>query len=1002
MNKLFTKILFMFMLVAGVSLQALAQSQVSGTVKDQSGAGIPGINVLEKGTTNGTVTDGNGKFSLSVKSGAVLMFSAVGYKAQEVEVGARTSFDISLEEDVALLQDVVVVGYGEQDKRDVTGSVTTITSKDFNAGVISSPEQLIQGRAAGVQITSASGEPGGAVNIRIRGTSSVRAGNNPLYVVDGVPLSGNETQAGGQDFGLGSSAARNPLNFLNANDIASIDVLKDASATAIYGSRGANGVVMITTKKGTQGKGVLDYSYGLSLSTITKKYDVLGRDAYLDAYEDFNGPTARQNQDGGANTDWQNEIFRTAITQNHNLSFGGGDQSTNYLFSLGYLDQEGIIEESAMKRFSVRFNGSKKFMNDKLTIGTQLSITDTRDDNVPVTQNSGFEGDLIANAIKLNPTLPVFDVRDVDGDNNRTEFTQISGSEVNPVALLALSKDFTNTIRALGNLSVEYQIIEGLSFKTVIGLDRSFSTRKSATSRDLRTNATFNKGRLFLNENQVDNRLWENYFTYKKTFGKVDLNALLGYSYQSFGNSFSNIEMTNFRTSDLDLMINNYASVDVRAANSIVPTNSGNTKDELQSYYTRVNLGISDKYLFTATVRIDGSTRFGGNNKYGVFPAFAFKWRAIDESFVPKIFSDLSMRLGYGITGNQEIQYFLYGARERYQDWDINNEGNLAGGGIDQVTFPNEELQWEQTIQYSAGIDFGFWNNRITGSLDYYNKSTDKLLAFIINAQPATTPFTYRNVDADIINSGVELSLNVIAIDKTDFRWSVGGNMAYNRNLVKKIEGLFDTGGINGQGLTGAFAQRIAAGQPLYAYFLRSFGGFDSNGISIYPDGDRQQFVGKSPLPKVVMGLSNDLRYKNFDMNIFFSGQFGQYIYSNTENAFFTAGALAGGRNVTTKVVGNGESALNSPDVSTRFLQRGDFVRLQNVTLGYNVNLNNKMISSLRFFINGQNLFVITKYDGQDPEVNTNKQINNIPSAGIDYTAYPRARTFTVGLNARF
>lgn len=1007
MKKFFTS-LFTIMLISGMAFSAMAQT-ISGTVTDSNdGSGLPGVSILEKGTTNGTVTDGNGKFSLTLKNaGSTLIVSSVGYKAQEVAVGAQTTFTFSLEEDVALLADVVVVGYGEVEKKDVTGSISSVSAKDFNAGVISSPEQLIQGRAAGVQITQTSGEPGAAVNIRIRGTSSVRAGNNPLYVVDGVPLAGNDTQAGGSDFGLGSSAPRNPLNFLNPNDIASIDILKDASATAIYGSRGANGVVLITTKKGTQGKGSLNYDYAVSLSNITKKYDVLGREAYLDAYESFNGSVARQNQDGGANTDWQDEIFRTGVTQSHNLSFGGGDKTTNYLFSLGYLDQEGVIEESSLKRFSVRFNGTKKFIQDRLTIGVQLSIADTRDGNVPITQNSGFEGDLIANAIKLNPTLPIFDVNDVDDDGNTTEYTQISGSEVNPLALLALSKDFTNTIRALGNLSAEFQIMEGLSFKTVIGLDRSFSTRKAAFSRDLRTDAVFNRGRLYLNENQVDNRLWENYLTYKKTFGKVSLNALLGYSYQSFGNAFNNIEMTNFRTNDLDAMINNYASVNARGATgdrpSIVPTNSGNTKDELQSYYTRVVLGIQDKYLFTATVRIDGSTRFGGNNKYGVFPALAFKWRLIEEEFIPKnIFSDLNLRAGYGITGNQELGYFLYAQRERYGDWDINNGGDLAGGGLDQVSFANEDLQWEQTTQFNFGVDFGFWNNRVTGTIEYYNRSADKILAFIQNAQPSITPFSFRNVDANIVNSGVELALNVVAVDKGDFRWNIAANMAYNKNYVKELANIFDTGAINGQGLTGAFAQRIAQGQALYAYYLRPFGGFDANGVTIYPEGDAQQFVDKSPLPKVIMGLTNDFKYKNFDMNIFFSGQFGQYIYSNTENAFFTAGAIAGGRNVTTKVVGNGESLLNAPDVSTRFLQKGDFVRLQNVTLGYNWTLKDKMISSLRFYINGQNLFVITQYDGQDPEVSTNKQINGVPSAGIDYTAYPRARTFTMGLNVRF
>lgn len=995
MKKFFT-LFFTVLLAVGVAFSASAQS-ITGTVTDGASAtGLPGVTVLQKGTTNGTVTDMNGKYSITLQATGekTLIFSSVGYKAQEVAIGNQSTISITLEEDVAVLADIVVVGYGSQEKKDVTGAINTIKSEDFNAGVISSPEQLIQGRSAGVQIASSSGEPGAGVNIRIRGTSSVRSGNNPLFVVDGVPLAGDDTQSGGQDFGIGTSSARNPLNFLNPNDIASIDILKDASATAIYGSRGANGVVIITTKKGQAGKGTLDYSYALSASSITKKYDVLSAGAFLDAYEDLNGTTARNAIDGGANTDWQDEIFRTAITHSHNLTFGGSDATTNYLFSIGYLDQEGIVERSGLRRFTARFNGSKDFMDGRLKISTQLSIADTRDDNVPITDNAGFEGDLIANAIKFNPSQPV---RNPDGS-----FYQPSPSEINPVAMLALSKDFTNTVRALGNLAAEFRIVDGFSFKTVVGLDRSFSARSSAYSRDLNSPGVLNKGRLYNGQIEVNNQLWENYFTYKKTFGNVSLDALLGYSYQAFNSSTQFYEMTNFRTSDLDLMINNMSSIDASLPNSIVPTNSSRVKDELQSVYARVNVGISDKYIFTATVRTDGSTKFGPGNKYGVFPSFAFKWRVIDEDFVPDFFSDLNLRVGYGITGNQEIPHNVYQQRQRYNNWDINIGGDVAGGGLGNVAFANPDLKWETTSQFNVGVDYGFWNNRVTGSLDYYYKNTNDLLIQVTSAQPAATPFFWTNLDADVVNTGFELSLNVVAVDTDDFEWRVGGNMAYNKNEVRNFSGLINTGAINGQGLTGAFAQRIAQGQPLFSFFLREFGGFDANGNSLYPSGDVQQFVNASPLPDVVAGLSNDFKYKNFDMNIFFTGQFGQYVYSNTQNAFFTAGALASGRNVTTDVVGNGEGRTNAPDVSTRFLQRADFIRLQNITIGYNLNVESKMFSSFRFYINGQNLFVITPYEGQDPEVSTNKAIDGVPSAGIDYTPYPRARTFTLGVNARF
>ncbi len=975
-----------------------AQTAVNGTVTDaDSGDPLIGASVLVTGTTTGTVTDFEGNFTINLPANAEsLTISYTGYSTQVVEINGQTTFNVSLNSG-ELLGEVVVVGYGSVRKTDLTGAVTALSEEDFNAGVITSPEELIQGRAAGVQITQTSGEPGAGVNFRIRGTSSVRGNNNPLFVVDGVPLSGENTSADGNVSGLGNTSARNPLNFLNPNDIASIDVLKDASATAIYGSRGANGVVIITTKSGAGDRGALSYNFSVGFASLSRRYDLLNADEFLDAYTDFNGATAAALLDGGTETDWQDEIFRTGMTTNHSLSFGGGDSDGNYRFSVSYMDQEGIVEESGLQRLSARFNGTKKFINDRLTLSTQVTVSDIHDDNVPITTNSGFEGDLLGNILKANPTQPV---RRPDGT-----FNQLSNTEPNPVALLNLYEGFTNTLRMLGNVSADIKIAEGLNFKTVVGLDRSFSSRVDAQSRDLLAGTgVFGIGRLNLNDIQVDNDLWENYFTYTKDLGTVNFTGLLGYSYQRFERAGKAASYAQFRTSDLDIMINNLASANQSTSSvGAIGNNSFRTVDELQSYYTRLNFNVAEKYLFTATVRADGSTRFGGGNRYGVFPSAAFKWRLIEEDFVPAAFSDLGLRIGYGITGNQELPHNLYQTRQRYSDFRFNpGVDNIDGGNLSTVAFANPDLKWESTAQINAGIDFGFADNRISGSFDYYRKNTNDLLIQITSAQPAVTPFVWDNLDADIVNEGVELALNFVAVDKERFGWEVAFNAGYNNNVVQNFSGLINTGQISGQGLTGAFAQRIAEGQPLYAYFLREFGGYDSEGVSVYPNGDFQEFVGASPLPTLTGGLTNIFRFGNLDLNIFFSGQFGHSIYSNTANAFFTAGSLANGRNVTRDVVGNGEGNLNAPDVSTRFLEKGDFVRLQNVSLGYTVPVSGNVFSNLRFTVAAQNLFVLTGYSGQDPEVSISKPINGVPSIGIDYTAYPRARTVTIGVNASF
>ena len=972
-----------------IILSTLQQNQpektVTGKVTNKDGEPIPGVTVVVKGTVQGTITNMEGSYTIAkVAEDATLLFSFVGMIPQEMAVAGTNVINVEMEEEMIGIGEVVAIGYGTTTVKDATGAISSVSSDDFNKGMVASPEQLIQGRSAGVQITSGSGEPGSSININIRGTSSVRSGNNPLYVVDGVPLSGDNVSPEGANVSFGSSTAKNPLNFLNPDDIKDISILKDASATAIYGSRGANGVVIITTKSGKGAGSSIEYSSMIGISNITKKYDVLNREEYLSAVANLGSdPTLL---DAGKDTDWQDQIFRTGISQSHNISFGNSDESGNYRVSMGYFDQEGIIKESGMKRYTVRVNGNRNFFDDKLKLGSQLTVSSIDDMGVPIGNTPNHYGDLIASALYMNPTEPV-----MIGD----EYNQPSQERLNPAAMLAYSADNTSTFRALASLSAEYQISENLSFKTIYGYDISKSDRTYAYSPLLYANYIYENGKAGVSTISMNNSLWENFINYKKEFGNVRFTGLLGYSYQSYTSKTSSLNAGKFRFDDIDLMMNNIA-----AGESIVG-NSSYEKDELQSYFARVNFVANDKFLFTATMRADGSTKFGGNNKYGYFPSMALGYRLSEEDFIPEAFSNLKLRLGWGVTGNQEIPHNLYSQRKRYGSSSIDGSGNISTGSLGDVTFANPDLKWETTSQFNAGIDFGFVNNRVRGTLDVYQKKTTDLLLRLSSAQPAPQSFYWSNLDGNIYNSGVELSLTTDIVAKSDFDWSVTGNVSYNKNIVKDLFTNIETGGLDGQGLSGVTIQRITNDYPMYTYYIRVFEGFDADGIAIY-DGDNPQYTGDSPIPKVTAGLTSTIRYKNFDFNVYFNAQMGHKIYSNTANAFFYAGNLAIGKNVTKDIVGNGEAAINTADPSTRFLEDGSFVRLQDVTLGYTIPFKSSAISNVRLFVTGQNLFVITGYSGQDPEVNVNKDVGGVPSMGIDYTTYPRSRTILMGIKVKF
>jgi len=1014
----------------------LAQAQtVSGTVTDVNGP-LPGASVLVKGTTNGTQTDFDGNYTLSgIDGSSVLVFSYIGYTTQEITVNGQATINVTLQEDAQALDEVVIIGYGTTTVKDATGAVASVSSGDFNGGVISSPEQLIQGKTSGVQITQSSGEPGAGIEFRIRGTNSVRSNNNPLFVVDGVPLAGDDTSAQGQgSLGLGSSGAKNPLSFLNPTDIESISILKDASATAIYGSRGANGVVIITTKSGKAGgsEGKFEFSSNLSFSKPANEYTLLNREQFLAAVTQFGGVAA--DQDFGANTDWQDIVTRNATSHNQNLSWSKNYGKGHIRASFSHSDQYGVVEESSLERITGRANWIHRFLEDKLRLNVQTTVSRVNDESPPVSGSAGFNGDLLGAAYSANPTWPT----DVD--------FATGGGLLSPSNLLHVTQSTSFTNRFLANVSLEYDFIPGLTGKVTYGYDASESTRKSGISREVvgLSNSTSGNGRAAVNDINVANNLLEATLSYKKELGNTFLDVLVGFSYQDFGRDGRNIQGWGFNTSNLDRMgddLENSANAieatisgryqqygigtdqskifvnrffpDITTDNiSPVPidvrsifTDTFDFTDELQSFFGRINYSIADKYLFTGTIRADGSSRFAPDFQVGYFPSAAFAWKIHEENFMGDAFSTLKFRLNAGVTGNQDgLGHGNFVRRERYTGVDIGNDGEINVPGTQPVSFVNNDLKWETTLSYGAGLDFGFNNDRLSGTIDVYRKETTDLLLDIPAAQPSPQPFFFENLDATMLNQGVEFSIAYDFARSEDFGLNTSFNISYNENELQDFGGSIEAGTIRGQGLSLAFAQILAGDRPLFSYFLREFEGFDGNG---QPIGDIQTFVGEDALPDVVAGFSLNTSYKNWDLSTYFTGQFGFSVYNNTANAFFTAGSIANARNLTPNVLTSGEAGNAAAEVSTRFLEKGDFVRFQNATLGYNVPLSGRgALKSLRLSLTGQNLFLITDYSGLDPEVSVSPAgqdlLNGLPTAGIDLTAFPRPRTFTFGLNASF
>lgn len=959
--------------------RVLPDRDISGQVSDEDGNLLIGATVLVQGTTTGTTTDFEGNFTLSVPDDAVLEVSYIGYVPQLVTVGDQSRLSITLLEDLQQLEEVVVVGYGTAKVKDLTGSIARIGSDDFIKGVNVSPDQAIQGKVAGVNIVNNSGQPGGAVTFRIRGTTSVRTGQQPLFVVDGVPLDGRNTNPGASLNQLGSAPDSNPLSFLNPNDIASIDILKDASATAIYGSRGANGVVIVTTKKGLTGAPRVDVRLTTAISQMAASIDLMDAGQFREVIN-ARGFDA-QAYDGGADVDAFDEITRSALTQTASVSIGGGNNKATYRISGGLHDQQGIIKESGIKRYNGNFGGTFKMLNDAVKLDVNLIAASTSEEGAPIADNSNIFGSLIMNAIEWNPTVPFMD----NGDFVQERYNNVQGIPTNPLALLRYHRDQSTVTNVLASIGMTWDITDFLSYRLSYGTNRSVGRRNSDLSGDLFLNQVTDIGNASIS--QVDNT--SNTLTHtlnaNTDLGKLAVSALAGYEYQNykrFSTSMSGTNFTNFDVWGSDIM-GNVQDGNISVSSYRDPTN------ELQSYFTRLFLNFDEKYLFRVSLRADGSTKFGKNNQYGLFPALSAAWVLSEEAAFSGL-DNLKLRVGWGKTGNQEFP--AGAAQERYSY----GQGTLALANV-----ANPDLKWETSEVLNVGLDFSVLNSRLSGSVEYFDKNTYDLLFLLPTIQPAPSANFWFNLPATVNNSGLELTLNGILAYTNDFIWDVGINATWLKNELTGYDGVpVPTGEIKGNGLggSGAVSQVLADQQPLFAFYMPTFEGFDDSGVALYSD--ESSFAG-DPNPDFLLGLTSSLDYKNLSFRFSLNGAFGHQVYNNTANAILTTSNLVIGRNVSPEIGFSNENLGNSNKVSTRYVEDGDFIRLQNVALSYRFP-NVKNISALECFVAAQNLLVITDYSGFDPEVNTDRGFNGIPSFGIEYIPYPMARTFTLGLNMSF
>lgn len=969
-----------------VSSLTFAQSNVSGTVKDANGEPLIGVSVLEVGTQNGAVTDMYGNYKLNVKPGAKLKISYIGFTPQTVKAGSNSQ--IVLQEDNTALNEVVVVGYGTMRRKDVTSSITTVKAEDLNQGVFTDPGQMLQGKVPGL-VVSSTADPNGSPTITLRGASTLRTGAmSPYYVVDGIP---------GVD-----------ISIVSPEDIESIDVLRDATATAIYGSKAANGVIIITTKKGAEEKTNVSYNGYVAFDNILKKYDVCTADD-LRQYAKDNNITLK---DGGANTDWQDEVLRTGISHNHNVNISGGNGSTNYMISADLRKREGVIKMTGFDRFNVRSLVSTKTLKDHLTVSIGANMMYGKHFGVP----SGNEGASVLDA--MNYYSPTNAIKNADGT-----WTVGSGSKnYNPLALMEENKSETVWKRNQFVGKTALELWKGFVWSVNYSWSNYQSTYSAYNTRNSQLEGIGNKnGQATRNTYFGREQTFETYLNYDFKVGKSKWGLMGGYSWEEKKNNDGfGLSVEGYYNDDLGWYNMSYAQTILGVQNSV---QSGYLEKVRNiSFYGRVNYSFDSRYMLQATIRRDGSSVFGKNNRWGTFPSVSAAWNITEEKFMQNqhIFDNLKLRAGYGISGNA-MGFDVYSSYNTY-----GASGTFVYDGKTYRTYgatknANPDLKWESTGMLNIGLDFAFLKGRLNGTVEVYHKKTKDL---IWSYPVSTTQYIYGWMDANVgemTNKGIEFTLNAVPVRTKNFMWSTTLNLSHNKNTVDKMQNeTFHTtnltqgdpmvAGVSADGWT----QRIMEGEPIGTFYTYQYAGI-VNGRSEYyvldENGNRTGETTNNPSlkdrsitgcaqPKLNAGWNNTLTYKNWSLNAFITGVFGNDVYNSARAHYTAAQMFSDGKNVLKEFLSNPVGDASSSLPSDRYIEKGSYVRLQTLSLSYTFrNCFNDWIQNLTLYGTANNLFTITNYKGLDPEVN----MGGI-DPGIDYrwSRYPHTRTFMVGVKINF
>lgn len=981
--------LFMALFLMNVSW-AFAQLTVTGNAQSTSGEPLIGVNVVEKGTTNGTVTDLDGNYTLRVAKGKTLVFSYIGFLSQEVVVnGAKVN--VTLKEDTETLDEVVVIGYGSMARKDVTSSITTVKADQLNVGVFSDAASMLQGKVAGLTITT-TGDPNGSPSITLRGSSSLRTGQamQPYYVIDGIP---------GVD-----------ISIVAPDDIESIDVLRDATATAIYGSKAANGVIIINTKKGKHGAERTNVSYSgyVAFDNILNTLDMASADD-LRAYAEATGATLAN--DMGANTNWQDEVLRTAISTNHNLSINGGAGKTTYMASINYQDREGVITGSSMDRLNVRSLVTTKVLKDRLELSAGVNAKYGKAIGVPMNN----EGASVLDA--MNYFSPMLPVRNEDGS-----WTTGSGSKnYNPLSLIYenTSETMYKNTQLLGKASLE--IIEGLKWNVNYSFTNNQSTYSAYDSHNTQLEgiSAYN-GRATRNTYFGHEHIFETFGNYDTTINDIHkLSVMAGYSWEEkMSNDGFGLTVHDFYDDVLKWNQLTYAST----IDGIPAVQSG-TKETIRniSFYGRASYSFNSKYMIQATVRRDGSSVFGKNNQWGTFPSVSVAWNITEENFMKNqnLFDNLKFRLGYGVSGSA-LGFGAYTAIATYGASGFFNYNGKQWRTLAATKNANPDLKWETTGMFNVGLDYGLLNGRLSGTIEFYNKKTKDL---IWNYPVSTNLYPFGDIAAnvgEITNQGIEISINAVPVQTKNFTWNTTVTLSHNKNTVNRLSndkfevGVFTQGdpmvaGVSSEGYT----QRIIEGEPLGTFFTYEFAGFNDAGKATYyvrdeNTGERTGETTEQPgykdrtitgcaQPKLNFGWNNTFNYKNWNATVFFTGVFGNDIYNGTRANYMSPEMLAGGKNVLKEFLDNPTTSASLP--SDRFIENGSYLRLSTLSLGYTFKNFNGWLQNLQLYVTCNNLFTITGYKGLDPEVN----MGGI-DPGIDYrwSVYPHTRTTMVGVKINF